>query len=135
MANETTPAEQKAAQKPAAPVAQAPAAPAAPEINLGVHDVNRIPVPADAPPAASPLPEARTIVAQTAYQRQLAANRRPAPRKHRFRVSVGEEAGREVIANNKNDAWAMYCDAKQAWPSPRMTDRKIEDLGPVPQDE
>ena len=125
---ETAPAP----QKPAAPAAQAPTAP---EINLGVHDVNRIPVPADAPPAASPLPEARTTVAQTAYQRQLAANRRPAPRKHRFRVSVGEEAGREVIANNKKDAWAMYCDAKQAWPSPRMTDRKIEDLGPVPQEE
>lgn len=125
-----------APQKPAAPAAQAPAAsPAAPEINLGVHDVNRIPVPPNAPPAASPLPEARMVVAQTAYQRQLAANRRPASRKHRYAVSVGEEAPREVIANNENDAWAMYCDAKQAWPSPRMTDRKIRDLGPVPQEE
>jgi hypothetical protein len=126
-----------APQKPAAPAPQTPVvqAPAAPEINLGVHDVSRIPVHPDAPPAASPLPEARTIVAQTAYQRQLAANRRPAPRKHRFSVSVGEEAPRVVIADNENDAWAMYCDAKQSWPSPRMTDRKIKDLGPVPQEE
>lgn len=108
-----------------------PKPPAAPA-SLGVHDVTRIPVTEDLPPKESPLPEARVEVGRTAFERQLPQNRSAAPRKRRFAVSLGDEQPTTVVADSPNDAWAIFCDARKEWPSPRVSNRKIEDLGPVP---
>jgi hypothetical protein len=36
-----------------------------------------------------------------------------------------------IVAKNESDAWAMLCDRRQDWPSPRVSQPKFKKLGTV----
>lgn len=40
-----------------------------------------------------------------------------------------EKYSREVVAQNEQDAWAIFCDAIEDWPSPHRCETKITNLG------
>lgn len=100
----------------------------APVVNLGIHDVTRIPVYPDTPPKESPLPEARAEIGQTAFERNQPRNHKPAPPKRRFLVELNGKAA-EFVAFDANEAWAMFCDANKEWPSRRQVRPTIVDKG------
>jgi len=112
-------------------------------------------VPNEALDKDSPHTAARAAVGQSAHERQLPKNRKPAPQVMRYRVTFlgslfkggngsggnGGEADaekekgigiiHEVSATNEAEAWAKYCDLIKSWPNPRQAKRTIECLGPV----
>lgn len=45
----------------------------------------------------------------------------------RYRVTLGDVTG-EYDARDRNEAWAMFCDAHKHWPSPKYSQRTIEKL-------
>ena len=63
----------------------------------------------DAPPSPAPAPVAK----------------RPQPK--RYRVSLGDKTAM-VAASDRRDAWARFCDAIKAWPSPKAANIVIECL-------
>lgn len=110
-------------------------------------------VPNDTLDKHSPQPSARLAVSQSAHERQLPQNRKPAAQVMRYRVTFlgssfkggnggggnGVEAEAEkgigishvVLATSETEAWAKYCDLIKSWPNPRQAKRTIECLGPV----
>lgn len=116
-ADPPTPAPSPAESVPGDAPAQAP--------NLGNRDALRIPVLADAPAKDSPFPAARLEVGRSAFERNLPVNRGPAPSIKKYRVSVNGKSD-VVEAIDERDAWAIYCDAQQSYPSPRASGRVIE---------
>lgn len=52
------------------------------------------------------------------------------PGKYRVTLQAGEETlTEEIEAASRSEAWALFCDARKSWPSPKRVDRKIERIG------
>ena len=80
---------------------------------------------ADKPP--EPTTKVETISVTTAAPVDPASD---GPGKYRVSLQVGEELlSDEVEAASRTDAWALFCDARKSWPSPKRVDRKIEKIG------
>lgn len=84
---------------------------------------------ADKPAESEPKPETKVEVISVTTNTPVD----PAsdgPGTYRVTMGSGEDVRtEEVEARDRNEAWAMFCDAMKSWPSPKRVDRKIERIG------
>lgn len=80
----------------------------------------------DADVKDQPTEEARQLVYETARDRQF--NNKPARPKRKYRVQAeigGDKIDATIEATDENEAWALVCDQRHEWPSPKRANRVV----------
>ena len=86
--------------------------------------------PAEVEKATEPAVKVETISVKTVAPAPAVDPAADGPGRYRVTLQVGEETlCEEIDAAGRSEAWALFCDARKSWPSPKRVDRKIEKIG------